>query len=228
MGAEVDATGAEKQLQGRSLHDSRVERGDSAGTTPSNRVLPRAPKDSARARKLRRRQLPIDPSIGGSPFKESPGRTALAACVEGVSQQNVVAGACDECARAILVLRDDEPASRVQVGDGGAIREVWNTRHPRGARCPTQRRFVKSFRPRFTEAQPRLGHDFSQPMLPSHLRLAVEAERRLQGFTDCGEPPLNPDSARVAGQPTEPPPDPPRLQVGVPPPPTPPPPTPPA
>src|ERR1700730_11885286 len=58
------------------------------------------------------------------PLEEGPRRTAFAAHIERISQQDVLTRLRRKRTRPVVVLRDREDAARIQRGDGGAIRQL--------------------------------------------------------------------------------------------------------
>ena len=132
------------------------------------------------------------------PLEEGTRRTAFAADVERISQQDVLPRPRNKRTRPVVVLRDREDAAPVERRDGGAIRQLWHASDNRRASGAAKRRRVESIRPSITGPHARLRQDVFQSSLPGDMRLTFDAERKEQALVNRREAPLDPGSARVS------------------------------
>ena len=98
------------------------------------------------------------------------------------------------------MLGDHEDASRVQVGDRGAIAEVGDAGHHPGPRGPSERRRVELIGPFVAGADACLGHEIANAAFPADLGFLLTPKGGAQAVAHRGQPAFDLEAAGVAGK----------------------------
>ena len=145
-------------------------------------------------------QLWVGAPTSGRPLEEVARRASLATNVQRVCDQCAVAVRARERAGPVVMLRDDEDASRIQARDRGAIGEVGDAGYHPGPRGSAKRREVEVIRPPLRYSKAGLGHHFAKAALPRDLGFLSAAKGGAQAVVDRGQPALDLETGGVAGK----------------------------